>query len=197
MHRRGVLRLVQNDGGVGKRAAAHESQRRDLDFTGLQRTFDDTRIHQVVQCIVNRPQVRIDFLAQVAGQEAEPLAGLDRGPRQDDAIDFLPLEQLRGVRHREPGLAGACRADAEYQFVALERAYIGVLRGGAGAHRALAQVDGLERRFDCLGVEFEKRTLRDHGADRAFDIALRQVVPLHRLRIERLQHAPRGVAAIA
>ena len=53
--------------------------------------------------------------------------------------------------------------------------------------------DGLGR----LGVEFEQRALRDHGADRAFDFALRQIVALRRLRIQRLQHAPRGVAAVA
>ena len=48
-----------------------------------------------------------------------------------------------------------------------------------------------------LGVEFEQRALRDHGADRALDVALRQIVALRRLRIQRLQHAPRGVAAVA
>ena len=52
-------------------------------------------------------------------------------------------------------------------------------------------------RLGGLGVEFEQRALRDHGADRAFDVALRQFVALHCLRIQRLQHAPRGVAAVA
>ena len=51
--------------------------------------------------------------------------------------------------------------------------------------------------FGGLGVEFEQRALRDHGADRALDVALRQIVALRRLRIQRLQHAPRGVAAVA
>ncbi len=48
-----------------------------------------------------------------------------------------------------------------------------------------------------LGVELEQRALRQHGADRAFDFALREVVSLHRLCIERFQHAPRSVAAVA
>jgi hypothetical protein len=39
--------------------------------------------------------------------------------------------------------------------------------------------------------------VRDHGADGALDVALRQIVALGRLRIERLQHAPRGIAAVA
>ena len=73
-------------------------------------------IHQVVQRVVDRAQIGIDLLAHVAGQEAEPLAGLDRRPRQDDAVDLLALEQLHRLRDREPGLAGAGRAGAEHQI---------------------------------------------------------------------------------
>ena len=134
---------------------------------------------------------------QIAGQEAEPLAGFDGWPRQDDAIDFLAFEQLRSMRHRKPGLAGAGRADAEHQLVAFERAYVGVLRGGTCPHRALAQIDGLECGLGGLGVEFEQRSLCDHCTDGAFDVALRQIVPLHRLCVQSLQHAARGIAAVA
>ena len=67
-------------------------------------------VHHVVERVVERPQIGIDLLAHVAGQEAEPLAGLDRRPRQDDAVDLPALEQLRGVGDRELGLAGAGRA---------------------------------------------------------------------------------------
>jgi hypothetical protein len=42
----------------------------------------------VVQRVVERPQVGIDLLAHVAGQEAQPLAGLDRRSRQHDALDL-------------------------------------------------------------------------------------------------------------
>ena len=38
--------------------------------------------HQVVQRVVERAQVRIDLLREVAGQEAEPLAGFDRRARR-------------------------------------------------------------------------------------------------------------------
>ncbi len=112
-------------------------------------------------------------------------------------IDFLALEQLAGLRHREPCLAGAGGADAEYQFVALERADVGILRGGACAHRALAQVDFLELRFRRLGIELEQRALRDHGTDRTLDIALRDVLTAHRLLVEHFEYAPGGIAAIA
>ena len=46
---------------------------------------------------------------------------------------------------RELGLAGAGRADAEHQLMALQRADIGVLRGRAGPRRTLAQVDFSKR----------------------------------------------------
>ncbi len=98
---------------------------------------------------------------------------------------------------RQPGLAGAGGADAEHQFVALQCTDVGILRGRACPHRTLAQVDGLERGLGGLGVEFEQRALRDHGADRALDFALREIVALQRLCIERLQHAPCGIAAVA
>ena len=153
-----------------------KAKRRDLDLAALQRALDDARVHQVEQRVVDRPQIGIDLLAHVAGQEAEPLAGLHRRPRQDDAVDLLALEQLDGMGDREPGLAGAGGAGAEHQLMALERADIGVLRGGARAHRTLAQVDLLESRPRARRVEVEQRALRDRQPDRALDVALHQIV---------------------
>ena len=45
------------------------------------------------------------------------------------------LEQLRGIGHGQPGLAGPGRADAEHQLVPLQRADIGILRRRARPHR--------------------------------------------------------------
>ena len=75
--------------GVGQRAAAHEGERGDLDLVRLQRAFDDAGVHDVGERVVDRAQIGIDLVAHVAGQETEPLAGFDRGPRQDDAVDLL------------------------------------------------------------------------------------------------------------
>lgn len=132
------MRLVQDDHGIGQRAAAHEGERRDLDLAGLQRALDDARVHQVVERVVDRAQIGIDLLAEIAGQEAEPLAGFHRRARQDDLVDFLALEQLRGMGNREPGLAGAGGADAEHQLMALQGADVGILCGGARAPDACA-----------------------------------------------------------
>ena len=114
---RGVLRLVEDDERVVERAAAHEGERRDLDGAALEHLADLVEAHQVVERVVQRPQVGIDLLRQVAGQEAEALAGLDRRAHQHDALHLVALERVDRARHREVGLAGAGRADAEGDVV--------------------------------------------------------------------------------
>ena len=70
-------------------------------------------VEHVVERVEERAQVRVDLREHVAGQEAEPLAGLDGGAREDDPADLALGERRDGERHREVGLAGAGRADAE------------------------------------------------------------------------------------
>ncbi len=164
---------------------------------GLQRALDDARIHQVVERVVDRPQIGIDLFAHVAGQKAEPLAGFDRRPRQHDAIDFLALEQLHGMGHREPGLAGAGGSGREHQRMALERADIGVLRGGAGADAALAQIDLFETLARGGGIEIEQRALRQREPDSAVDVALHQFVAALESLVKALEHAARLIAGFA
>ena len=57
----------------------------------------------------------------VPGQESEPLARLDGRAGQDDPLDLLALQRLHGLRHREVGLAGSGRADAEDDRVLVDR----------------------------------------------------------------------------
>src|ERR1043166_5159695 len=99
------------------------------------------------------------------------------------------------MRHRQPGLAGAGRAGAEHELVALERAHVCVLPCGAGAHRTLAQVDLLERRARGSRVEIEQRALRDREADGAFHIALGEIVSTLDLLVESLENTPRALDA--
>ena len=164
---------------------------------GLQRALDDAGVHEVEERVVDRAQIGIDLLAHVAGQEAEPLAGLDRGPRQDDAVDLLALEQRDRMGDREPGLAGAGRADAEHHRMAAQRADVGVLHRGAGAHRPLAQVDLLEARRVVGGIEIEQRALRDREPDRALDIAGDEIAAALELLVEAFEHAARLLAGVA
>ena len=125
---RRVLRLVEDHERVVQRAAAHERDRRDLDHAALEQALDALGVEHVVERVVERPQVRVDLLLQIARQEPELLAGLDRRPRQDDARHAL-REQIRdGLRHREIRLARAGRADAEHDVVLIDRFEIAPLR---------------------------------------------------------------------
>ena len=87
-------------------------------------------VEHVVERVVERAQVRIDLLLERAGQEAEPLAGLDRGAGEDDAPDLLVEQRAHRQRHREVGLAGAGGADGEHDVVRADEVDV-LLLGGA------------------------------------------------------------------
>ena len=67
LFRRRVLRLVENDEAVVERAAAHVRQRRDLDAAAFLLLLEVLRAEHVEQRVVQRAQVRVDLLLQVAG----------------------------------------------------------------------------------------------------------------------------------
>ena len=80
-----------------KRPAAHVRQRDDLDDVVFHVALDLLRLHHVVEGVEQRPQVRIDLGDDVAGQEAEAFAGLDRRPDQDDLLDECLPQQLTAM----------------------------------------------------------------------------------------------------
>src|SRR4051812_4460966 len=110
---RGVLRLVEDDEGVVQSSSTHERQRRDLDLPALQRLGDALGVEHVVQGVEERAQVRIDLRHEVAGQEAQALAGLDGRAGQDDPVDLAAAQRRGGQRDREERLARSRRPDAE------------------------------------------------------------------------------------
>ena len=77
-----------------ERAAAHVGERRDFDVALLEQAANLVETHQVVECVVERPQIGIDLLRQIAGQEAEAFAGFDRRPGENDALHLVALEGI-------------------------------------------------------------------------------------------------------
>ena len=102
----GVLRLVEDHEGVVEGAAAHEGERRHLDHAALEVAVDPVGVEHVVERVEERPQVGVDLGLDVAGQEAEPLAGLDRRAGEDDPL-HLALGQR--VRRPSPPRGRSCR----------------------------------------------------------------------------------------
>ena len=70
-----------------------------------------------MQRVIERAEVGIDLLAQRAGQKAKALTGFHRRAGQDDPSDLFGLQRLHSFGHREIGLTGAGRADAEHDGV--------------------------------------------------------------------------------
>ena len=106
--------------------------------------------HQVVERVVQRAQIRIHLLGQIAGQEAETLASLHRRPREHDALHVLALEGIHRAGHRQVGLAGASRANAESDVVLLDLAQVVHLARRAAMQLTLAGQQG-RRRLVGLG----------------------------------------------
>ena len=155
---RRVLRLVEDDERVVERAAAHVGERRDLDRAALEELPGLVEAEEVVQRVVERPQIGIDFLREIAGQEAQALARLDRGPHEHEALDRVALERVDGAGDGEVRLAGARGADAERDVVLLDvlqverlvrRAAVQIGAARAQERRGLV-VDGVAPRCLCV-----------------------------------------------
>ena len=141
----GVLGLVEDDEGVVQRAAAHEGQRGHLDRAALDEGGGLLVVDHVEERVVERAQVRVHLLGDVAGQEAEPLARLHRRAGEHDAL-HSPLHEV-GHRHGhgQVGLAGAGRADAEDDVVVPDGLHVATLTHVLGRDDAVAggDVDGV------------------------------------------------------
>ena len=73
------------------------------------RSADEHFDEVIVQGIVERTQVRIDFLFQSTGEKSEPLTRLHHRPHQHDALDTTRLKRLDGACNRQVGLASTRR----------------------------------------------------------------------------------------
>ena len=132
LHRR-VLGFVEYNERFVERAAAHVRKRRDFDDVAVDEAPDVLETHHFVERVIDRPQVGVHLLRQVAWEESEPFAGLHRGPNQDDAPHHVRVQGFHGRRHGQVGLAGARGADAEDQILAPHGARVGGLVGSPGA----------------------------------------------------------------
>ena len=117
LFRRRVLGLVQNDEGVVQRPAAHVGQRGDFDGLFLETFLGAFETEQIVERIVQRAKIRIDFLGQIAGQKAEAFAGLDGRTGQDNALYGIAFHGIDRTGHGKIGLAGTGRSDTEGDVV--------------------------------------------------------------------------------
>ncbi len=133
------------------------------------------------------PEVRVHLLGEVARQEAQLLARLDRGAAEHDALDLLLEQGGRGHGDGEIGLARARRPDREHDVVLEDGLQVLLLAHVPGRH------DLPECRSD--GAILEEVDERGRGlflqdADRRLEVGLlRRVAALDELR--ELREKPR------
>ena len=181
-----VLRLVEDDEGVVERPAPHEGDRGDLDDAALEQLGRLLVAEDVVEGVVERPQVRVDLLDHVAGKEPQPLTGLDRGPGEHDPFDLL-LQQGRGRHgHGEIRLPRPRRPDREDQVVPVDGLDVELLLRVAGRDDRLEL--GSER---ALGEEVHEvgRGLVPEDPDGRAHVAAPQGIPHGQQRGELREHA--------
>jgi len=117
-----------------------------LDDPALQVLVHAVGLEHVVERVEQGAQVGVDLGGDVAGQEAEPLAGLHCRTGEDDAVDLAARQGRHGHGHREERLAGAGRADPDRDRLAADRVHVALLvdRLGGDLQAAVAPDDILE-----------------------------------------------------
>ena len=114
-----VLGLVEDDEGVVQGAAAHECQRGYLDGAVLPVGEQFLLRNHVAQGVVERLQVGVELVAQVAGQESKVFASLDGGASQHNAAHLLVFQGTDDQGHGGVGLARSGRSHGEDHVVAV------------------------------------------------------------------------------
>ncbi len=74
-----------------------------------------------MQSIIERRQIRIDFLLQIAWQKAERFACFHGRTGQDDTMHIAFLQGSHRFSHRQEGLASPCRSDRKDDVIAFHR----------------------------------------------------------------------------
>ena len=141
-----------------ERAAAHVGEGCDLDRLFLKEPRDPLKPHQVIQRVIERAKVRIDLLRKITRQKPEPLACLNRRPRQNDAFDRIPLERVDCTSHGKVGFSGAGRADPECNVMAQDLAQILALAGRAALQIGTLSLK-LRRRIRIAGAQTDQAKL--------------------------------------
>src|SRR5450830_456541 len=146
LFRRGVLSFIEDDEGMIERTSAHISQRRDFNGLFFKQSLGTVKTEQIVQRVIQRAQIRIDLLRQIARQKTQSFTSFYRWPRQHNALHGVALESIDGASHRQISLAGAGRADAEGDVMLQNRIEVLTLMRGAATQIVFA---GLQHRaFD-------------------------------------------------
>src|SRR5205807_5523716 len=96
-------------------------------------------IYQIVERVIERAQIRINFFLKRSWQKPQPLASFYRRTRQDNAVYLLVIQGRDCHRYREISFAGASRTDAEHHVVSFNGVQVAALVDALGLYLPLAE----------------------------------------------------------
>ena len=147
------MRLIQDHKRVVERAATHEGERRHLDGPPLDHFASAVEVHHVVERIVERPQIGVDLLGQVAREETELLASLDGRAGEYDATHFMFHQLGQSDGHGQIRFTRTSWTYPKDNVKAADGVDVGLLRDTLGRNRAAVgrDVDGIEEDVAQVG----------------------------------------------
>ena len=151
-----VLGFVQNNYGIIQRTSTHESQRGNLDDIQLHVFLQLGSRNHVLQGIVQRLQVGVDFILHVAWQETQFLTRLHGRAAQDDFFDFLVLQCPYCQCNGGIGLTRTGGTDGKNHVILFKllHQFQLVLASGDDGLTRYAEHDGVSRLFRFRRIAF-------------------------------------------
>ncbi len=115
-----VVSFVEHDNCIVKRTATHKCKRCNLYYLRIHILLELGSRNHVFEGVVERLEIRVDFVFHISGKETEFLTGLYGRTRKNN---FACLAVFEGTHRQCDGyicLAGAGRTECKSQVVVLE-----------------------------------------------------------------------------
>ena len=141
-----VLAFIQNDHGVVQGSASHIGERGDFNQVACHISANLFEVHQIIEGVQQRPEIRIDFGFEIAWEEPKMFAGFDGGPDQNDFLDASGSQSTHSHGHGQKCFSGTGWAKGKNELVVLEGFEVSGLTFGTGPDN-LAAFANFERRW--------------------------------------------------
>ena len=138
MPRSSVLSFVKNNECIIERTAPHKRQGSNFNGSVSKVLVRTTGFHHLKQCIIQRTDVRVDFLGKRTRKKTEVLTSLDNWSREDNATNLFVVESCYRHSHSKVCFASTRRTNAKRDRVLSDGIHVLFLRGCFRTNRPTA-----------------------------------------------------------
>ena len=141
--KRCVLALIDDDPCTVQGTAAHICQRRNLDDAPLSQFLRPVRAQKVMECVIQRTQIRIHLLRQISRKKSQTfLSRFNCRTAHDDPVDLPVFQLFDRLGNRQISLSRTCRTDADGYHIVTQCFYIILLPHGLAFDRHSLVIQG-------------------------------------------------------